>query len=59
MEFLIAVVVVLLAALGLSAGLILTGRPPQNSCGGLACAGGGRCDGCPRLGSGGVEDHDA
>lgn len=48
MEFLFALAIILLASLGLGVGLLITGRPPQGSCGGLACVGGGRCDGCPR-----------
>ena len=48
MEFLFALVIVLLAVLGLGAGLMLTGRPLKGSCGGLACVGGASCDGCPR-----------
>lgn len=48
MEFLLALVIFAVAVLGLAAGLLITGRPPQGSCGGLACVGGGQCDGCPR-----------
>ncbi len=48
MEFVFALGIFLLAFLGLAAGLVLTGRPPQGSCGGLACVGGGSCGGCPR-----------
>lgn len=48
MEFLAAFAVFALAFLGLAVGLLITGRPPQGSCGGLACVGGARCDGCPR-----------
>jgi len=47
MEFLLAALIVLAAAGGLALGLALTGRPPQTSCGGAACHGGGRCPGCP------------
>jgi len=48
MEFLFALVIFLAAFLGLAMGLMLTGRPPKGSCGGLACVGGGACDACPR-----------
>lgn len=61
MEFVFALAVVLLSGLGIGLGLMLTGRPPQGSCGGLACVGGGQCDGCPRhraAGSENTEEHD-
>ena len=48
MEFVFALGIFLLAFVGLAAGLMLTGRPPQGSCGGLACLGGGACEVCPR-----------
>ena len=48
MEFLIALVIVCLAACGLSLGLILTGRPPKTACDGIKCLGGRPCAGCPR-----------
>ena len=47
-EFLFATGVMVLAAAGLGLGLVLRGRPPQASCGAMACATGGACDGCPR-----------
>ena len=46
-EIVMGVVIFLLAALGLGIGLLLTGRPPQTACGGMACQKGGRCAGCP------------
>lgn len=48
MELILALVVILLAIGGLGVGILLTGRPPQTSCSGLACAGGTPCAGCPR-----------
>lgn len=57
MEFLFALAIMLLAGLGLAVGLMLTGRPPQGSCGGLSCVAGARCDGCPNHAST-TEDHD-
>ncbi|MCR9151907.1 MAG: hypothetical protein NXH83_17205 [Rhodobacteraceae bacterium] len=48
MEFLAALIVFLIAAGGLAAGLWLTGRPPQTACDGADCLGGGRCAACPR-----------
>lgn len=48
MEFLIAALVICLAALGLAVGLVFTGRPLKTSCEGAACLGGARCEGCPR-----------
>jgi len=48
METLIVIGVFLLAAGGLAVGLVLTGKPPETSCGGLACIGGGQCEVCPR-----------
>jgi len=50
METLFAVGIVALAAAGLAVGLMLTGKPPQTSCGGIECVGGGRCEVCPRRG---------
>jgi len=46
-ELVMGVVIFLLAALGLGVGLLLTGRPPQTACGGLACHKSVRCAGCP------------
>lgn len=48
METLFAIAVVVLAACGLAIGLVLTGRPPETSCGGLSCIKGVRCEGCPK-----------
>ena len=45
---LLAVVVFVLAAGGLALGLILTGKPPETACEGVACLGGERCAGCPK-----------
>ena len=45
MEFLAALALVILAFAGLAAGLVIAGRPPQTSCGGLSCEGG--CEACP------------
>lgn len=50
METLLAIGIVVLAATGLATGLILVGRAPQTSCGGLDCIGGGQCAACPRRG---------
>lgn len=47
MEAILAVVIVCLAALCLSAGLLMGRGAPQRGCDGLACVGGRRCDGCP------------
>lgn len=47
MEAILAVVIVCLAALCLSAGLLMGRGAPQRGCDGLACVGGQRCDGCP------------
>ena len=58
MEFLFALVIFLVAFLGLAAGLMLTGRPPQGSCGGLACVGGGACEVCPRKSAENGEEKD-
>ncbi|WP_238364607.1 hypothetical protein [Mesobacterium pallidum] len=47
MELLLVFALFLLAIGGLALGLMLTGRPPSDSCGGLAsCA--GACEVCPR-----------
>ncbi|TCS66471.1 hypothetical protein EDD52_102288 [Primorskyibacter sedentarius] len=48
MEILIAVPIVLLCVLGLSAGLMLGGKRLETSCHGMKCLGGIRCDGCPK-----------
>ncbi len=48
METILAIAVVFLAAGGLATGLFLAGRPPETSCGGLACSKGERCMACPR-----------
>jgi len=48
MEFLLSTIVIGLAALGMAAGLVLTGRPPKGSCGALDCLGGAACEVCPR-----------
>jgi hypothetical protein len=48
METVLAIAIVVAAAGGLAVGLLLTGRPPETSCGGLACVAGVRCPGCPR-----------
>ena len=50
MEVLFTVAIMVLAAGGLSVGLMLSGKPPQTSCGGLDCIGGGQCEICPRRG---------
>lgn len=55
METLFAIGIVALSATGLAAGLMLTGKPPQTSCGGIDCVGGGQCEVCPRRGE---EHHD-
>jgi hypothetical protein len=47
METVLAIAIVVAAAGGLAVGLLLTGRPPETSCGGLACVTGARCEGCP------------
>jgi len=47
METILAIAVVVAAAGGLAVGLLLKGRPPRTSCGGLACVIGVRCAGCP------------
>ncbi len=47
MEALLAIVIVCLAALGLSIGLIAGRGGVRRGCDGLACVGGTRCDGCP------------
>lgn len=47
MEALLAILIVCLAGLGLSVGLLLGRGAPRRSCDGLACIGGTRCDGCP------------
>ena len=52
METLLAIGIVALAATGLATGLILMGKPPQTSCGGLDCIGGGQCAVCPKRGNG-------
>lgn len=57
MEFLLAIVIVTLAALGLAAGL-MTGRGPvRSSCGGLSCIKGASCRDCPNRHSDKPEDH--
>ncbi len=56
MEALLAIAIVTLAATGLAAGLMLTGKPPQTSCGGIDCIGGGQCEICPRRQE--AHDHD-
>lgn len=58
METAIAILIVMLAAGGLSLGLLLTGRPPETSCDGLACIEGARCAVCPKRlrADGGNED---
>lgn len=58
MEFLFAIAIFLTAFVGLAVGLMLTGRPPQGSCGGLACVGGGACEVCPRKTADHTEDND-
>lgn len=45
MEFIAALGLFVLAFAGLASGLMLAGRPPRTSCGGLSCE--GRCDACP------------
>jgi hypothetical protein len=47
-EYVFAFIIVLLSFLGIGLGLLLTGRPPKGSCGGLACVEGLRCGGCRR-----------
>lgn len=47
MEIVLPIVIVVLAALGLSVGLIMGRGAPRSACDGLACIGGTRCDGCP------------
>lgn len=59
MEFLFALLIFLIAVLGLGAGLMLTGRPLKGSCGGLACIGGGACEVCPRRAAETTEERDA
>lgn len=46
MEVLIVFTITLLAAGGIGLGLMLTGRPPSDSCGSAGCA--GHCELCPR-----------
>lgn len=46
-EAILAVVIVCLAALCLSAGLLMGRGAPQRGCDGLVCVGGQRCHGCP------------
>ncbi|MDF1855939.1 hypothetical protein [Pseudooceanicola sp.] len=46
MEFILVFGIILITAGGLGLGLMLTGRPPSDSCGAAACA--GHCDICPR-----------
>ena len=58
METILAIVIVFAAAGGLAVGLLLKGRPPQTSCGGLACVTGVRCAGCPRNADGSGEARD-
>jgi hypothetical protein len=48
METVLAIAIVVAAAGGLAVGLLLKGKPPETSCGGLACVTGARCEGCPR-----------
>ncbi|MBU1174420.1 MAG: hypothetical protein KKH72_03375 [Alphaproteobacteria bacterium] len=50
MELVLSIAIVVLAATGLATGLMLMGKPPQTSCGGLDCIGGGQCAACPRRG---------
>lgn len=47
MEILLAIAVVLLAALGLGAGLLLGAGPPKTSCGAASCLPGTACEDCP------------
>lgn len=46
MEVIIVFAITLASVLCLAAGLLLTGRAPQDSCGAAACS--GACDVCPR-----------
>ncbi len=48
MELVFAVLIICLAAIGLSLGLILGGRAPRTACDGLSCLPDSRCAGCPR-----------
>lgn len=48
METALTVLIVIFAAGGLSLGLLLTGKPPETSCDGLACVKGARCAACPK-----------
>ena len=50
MELVFTIAIMTLAAGGLAVGLMLSGKPPQTSCGGLDCIGGGQCEVCPRRG---------
>lgn len=47
MELILAIGIFLLVFGGLALGLMLTGRPPQTSCGGLSCLPEDRCEACP------------
>lgn len=58
METILAIAIVVAAAGGLAVGLIVKGRPPQTSCGGLACVIGVRCAGCGRNADDPGEVHD-
>lgn len=49
MEFLLALVIIVLVAAGMGLGLVLRGAPLQSSCSGMACLPDkARCAGCPR-----------
>jgi hypothetical protein len=48
MELIFAIGLFVLVFAGLGLGLMLAGKPPQTSCGGLSCVGGGRCEAFPR-----------
>ncbi|MDO5704455.1 MAG: hypothetical protein Q4G49_05185 [Paracoccus sp. (in: a-proteobacteria)] len=47
MEFLLAVIVIALAAGGLALGMAFGGRPVSTSCGSMDCVPGIRCTDCP------------
>ncbi len=47
MELILSIGIFLLVFGGLALGLLIRGRPPQTSCGGLSCLPESRCDGCP------------
>jgi len=46
-EFMLAILIVVLASLGLGLGLVLGRGPARTSCGAAACLPNGRCEDCP------------